>query len=101
MFDAADRQAMLEAVGVLAELTVGGDTFYVKPPRYADPQMAFTGTDVESVNPFCTAAKEDVARLNIVAGESGTVITLLGRDYRVLSIEPANNGFYAIELGAI
>ncbi len=101
MFDTADRQAMLEAIGVLARLSVSGDTFYVKPPRYEDQQMAFTGEVIESVNPYCTVDQDDVVRLSIVAGETGTRITVLDRDYRVLAIEPASNGFSAIELGAV
>lgn len=92
---------MLEAVGVEAELTESGETFWVKPPLLPDPQQAFTGEGVESVNPFCVAAVEDIARLNITSGKTGSLITLMAHDYRVLSIEPENSGFVAIELGAV
>ncbi len=100
MFDAEDIQDNLEAVGVLAEIPGGGE-FYVKPPFFPKSQHAFTGESVESVNPYCIGAPEDVERLNITPGEYGTFITILERGYRVLSIEPENSGYVAIELGSV
>jgi len=100
MFDAADRQGMLEAIGVSA-LLQGGETFYVKPPFYPDPQDGFNGMDMESINPYCLAAVEDIDRLNIEAGESGTIIIIAGREYRALSIAHENTGLRRVELGSV
>ncbi len=91
---------MLEAVGVKA-VTSGGGIFFVKPPLYPDQQMAFTDDLVDHVNPFCIAAMEDVTGLGLTGGEAGTILTIMESAYRVLSIEPENSGFFALELGNV
>jgi len=100
MLDAADRQIMLEACGVLATDS-GGGTLYVSPPEYADPQVMFSGIDQVTVNPFCQAASEDIDTLGIVPGETGSLLTIEGHQYRVLSIKPTSSGFVLLELGAV
>ena len=91
---------MLEAVGVSA-LLPGGESIFVKPPLYPDPQDDFNGMDLESINPYCVAAVEDIKLLNIVAGETGTVLIISGREYRVLSTQPEASGLYLLELGSV
>ena len=100
MLDAADRQIMLEATGVTATLP-GGQTLLVAPAEYPEPQVMYSGGDVVSVNPYAHAAKEDIASLGITGGESGTVLTIDGQDFRVLSIKTGSSGFVDLELGTI
>lgn len=97
MLDAEDRQTMLEAVGESA--SVPGGPLLVTPPEYGDPQVMISEADMETINPYCFAAAEDIAALAITPGKAGTLITVITREYRVLSIKPASNGFSAIELG--
>ncbi len=99
MLDAEDRQVMLEACGVMA--TVPAGSLLVIPPEYPDPSLVLNGDAVEQVNPVCQAAAEDVEALGVVTGENGTVITIQGRDYRVLSARESASGFTMLELGAV
>lgn len=100
ILDAEDRQDILEVVGELATLG-GGETLLVAPPEYGDPQVRYSGEELKTMNPYCLAAKEDITALGITAGESGTRITVMGRECRVLSIRPSRSGFSAMELGTV
>jgi len=99
MLDAADRQIMLEAVGVIA--TVSGGTLLVTPPEYGDPQVMYSSDEIVTMNPYCHAAYEDLHPLSISGGESGTLITIESRQYRVLAIKDISSGFCSMELGAV
>ena len=99
MLDAADRQIMLDAVGITA--TVPGGTLLVTPPEYGDPQVMYTADEIVTMNPYCHAAVEDIDTLLITGGESGSLITIEARQYRVLSIKDISSGFAAMELGTV
>lgn len=99
MLDAEDRQEMLAACGVAAQVPAGD--LLVSPPEYPDPSLALAGDMLDQVNPVALATAEDVESLGIVAGETGTVITIQGRDYRILSARASASGFTELELGAV
>ncbi|HEB51575.1 MAG TPA: hypothetical protein ENI89_13290 [Desulfobulbus sp.] len=100
MLDAEDRQVMLEAVGVTAVAGTAGEML-VSPPEYGDPETVYAAGGLETVNPVCQAAREDLERLGVVDGESGTVLTIEGQDYRVLAMRPSSSGFVLLELGQV
>ena len=99
MLDAEDRQVMMEAVGVTAEVGAG-HSMLVSPPEYWRPGVVYSD-GLETDNLFCRAAVEDVDTLGIVAGDDGTVVTVSGHAYRVLSMERSVDGFVDIELGTV
>ncbi len=77
------------------------DTLLVMPPVYATAQALLTGDRVEQELPTARADKDDVARLQLTAGETGDTLAIEGTEYRILSIEPERNGFCTLELGAV
>ena len=101
MLSADDRRVMLEACGTMALVPAG--SLLVSPPEYPDPSLALAGIDagINQINPVAMAAAEDVAALGITGGEDGTMITVMGTEYRVLSVHPSSTGFSALELGAV
>ena len=94
------RRAIVDAVGISA--TVPGGSLMVVPMDNQDPEVDLGyGDAVVQVNPSCQAISDEVTSLGITAGENGTVITIDGRDYRVLSIRHYFSGFDELELGAV
>lgn len=95
-FAAADITAMLSAMGETA--TVAGGSLRVlfeAPGRVADGLGGVLVTD-----PTALAAESDIASLGIVAGESGSAITIGGKAYTVLAIVPDGDGFATMTLEA-
>lgn len=101
MFDAADRAEMVEVLGEPATLP-DGNIIFVIPDEHNE---AFTtaGPDGEAVRvyPNVLLTQEDVDMHGIVDGESGTVITLLGRQSRIIAMVKTTDGFYNAELGEV
>lgn len=101
MFDAIDRAWMVEELGEPATLP-DGSTVYIIPDEH---NKAFTtagpGGEAVRVYPNVLMTQEDVDNHGIVDGDAGTVITLLGRQSRVISIVKTTDGFYNAELGEV
>jgi len=99
-FDATDQRAMLEALGSLATVPEDGELYV----QFHGPgtQVDYEAGGVVSTPPWCIAAQADVDDLEIVGDQDdGTIITVEGGIWRVLSIEPRIDGFVEITLGEV
>ena len=79
-----DAAVMLEAVGDLAQ--IGAEQIFV---AFNDTEMVadLQGEHMERTDPFCVIAKADVVRLEIHGDPNGTVLTITGDNYRVMSVD--------------
>lgn len=96
MFAAADIASFLDAMGDAA--VFGALSFKVD---YHGPfeTVDYQNGDIVSSEPFALADPADITALGITAGDSGSVITVMGKSYRVISIEPDETGFAILHLG--
>ena len=102
LLDYEDRQQILESTGIFAALE-SGDQVLVTEPQYGFPQADFAGlgANIDAVNPSCWIDADDMETYGIVSGETGSILTIDGKDYRVLAAEAQRSGFVVIELGAV
>ncbi|KJS02236.1 MAG: hypothetical protein VR65_06220 [Desulfobulbaceae bacterium BRH_c16a] len=97
MFAATDIAAWLDAMGDDAVIA-GALSFRVDfhgPFETIDLQ----GGEIVSSEPFALANPADISDLGITAGDAGTVLTVMGQEYRVTAIEPEEAGFSILHLG--
>ncbi len=93
-FSAADKAAMLGAVG--DEAVVTGGLIRV---QFAAPGQVLDGLGgVIATSPTALADAADVATYDLVGGENGSAITIDTVDYVILAIVPEGNGFSTLTL---
>jgi len=96
MLDTDDAAAMLEAIGEVA--TIGGVDINV---RFNDTEQVadYRSEQMVRVDPYCLASASDVAGLGIHGDPDGSAITIGGRNYRVMSVDPDGPLFSILTLG--
>ena len=95
LLDAADRAAMLEAVGDQAVCATGTVTVsFFAPGQRVD---MFEGS-VLVTDPSALIATADIEAHNLTGGADGSLITIDGRQYQIRSIVPDGDGFSMLEL---
>lgn len=96
MFIPLDIAAYLDALG--DEAVIGPLSFKVD---FHGPEgtIDYQSGDFVSSEPFALADPADVSALGITGGDTGSVLTIMGRDYRVTATEPEEAGFLILHLG--
>lgn len=96
MFGTDDIAAFLEALG--DDAVIGPFSFKVD---FHGPfeSVDYRSGEIVSSDPFALADPVDVATIGITGGDNGSVIAVMGRDYRVTAIEPDEAGFSILYLG--
>lgn len=93
-FSAADKAAMLEALGEDAVVTGG-----LIKVLFAAPGQVLDGLGgVITTNPTALADAADVATYGLVGGETGSDIMIAAVDYVILAIVPDGDGFSTLTL---
>lgn len=85
-------------------MTIAGNQALLgSEPFYAVPlypfEMEFGSGSMDTDQFALTIAFADIVRLSLTEGESGSVISYNGSDYRVLNIEDDDSGFATLHLG--
>jgi hypothetical protein len=96
MFGTDEIAAFLDALG--DDAIIGSLAFKVDfhgPFETVD----YRSGDVVSSEPFALANPDDVELIGITGGDTGSVIAVMGRLYRVTAIEPDEAGFSTLYLG--
>ena len=74
------------------DATVNGETLRVIP--YLGGETVLSGDMIDHTGPYCTALKTDVDALEtpLTTGNSGDIITILSRTFRILSLDNDEQG---------
>ena len=96
--DAEDRLAMVETLGDLAELPGGEEIFIILGENFLPVTALDDSGDVGRIYPDCQLTRDDVLEHSIVDGDDGTVIIVLEKHYRIISIAGFTDGFALCEL---
>lgn len=96
IFSAAARTAFLAAMG--DDASIGGVAFKVD---FSGPleKIRAAGGDFDAEEPFALANPEDVTALGITAGNNGSEIEVMGKEWLITAIEPDESGFVVLHLG--
>lgn len=97
MFAATDIAAWLDALG--DDAVIAGAISFKVDFHGPFETVDYQGGEIVSSEPFALANPADIAALGIVAGDAGTVLTVMGQEYRAVAIEPEESGFAIIHLG--
>lgn len=96
-FSESLARSMVNAVG--APGTVDGQLIMVVP---ADSYMAeLSGMGMDANDKQVTICEADIALLALSEGDGGSLLVLDGMSYRVLNIDPSEDGFASLTLGAV
>lgn len=100
-FDDQDKEALLDGLGEIAALPNGAE-FYIIPGELvqAVTEVAPDG-DVIRVLPDGLMSSADIEKHGIVDGDSGTVVTFLGRQCRIIALVAKANGFSHVQFGDV
>ena len=74
------------------DATVNGETLRVIPDL--EGETVLSGDVIDHTGPYCTALKTavDALETTLVTGNNGHIITILGRTFRILNLDPDEQG---------
>lgn len=90
MIDGSEITRVCMAGPFGADAEINGEKLRVVPDLDGGTQLA--GDSIERTGPCVLALVSDIAAIDPVTGNNGDIITLLGRTFTILSIDPDGMG---------